>query len=480
VRAHPAGPLHAGIQAPPETAGPRPSDAAGLDELAPAVWPRHAARAGDGALELAGVDVRELAERYGTPLFVIDEDDFRGRAAEFAAAFGAESVHYAAKAFLCTEVARWVAAEGLSLDVCSGGELAVALRAGFPVERIALHGNNKSTSELVAAVEAGVGRVVLDSFHEIARLDAVARERGVVAPVLVRLTVGVEAHTHEFMATAHEDQKFGFAIAGGLDSDAAEAVRRVLKADGLRLVGLHSHIGSQIFDTEGFEVAAHRVVRFLAQLHKEHGADALAVLDTLDLGGGFGIAYRADETPLDVPQLAAELREIVKRECHAAEVDVPRIAVEPGRAIAGPGTVTVYSVGTLKDVPLGGGHRRRYVGVDGGMSDNIRTALYDARYDCRLVSRSSELDGSGEAVLCRVVGKHCESGDIVVRDCWLPADLAPGDLLAVAATGAYCYSMASSYNRLPRPAVVAVRDGAARVLLRRETDEDQFRLEVSG
>jgi diaminopimelate decarboxylase len=480
VRAHPAGPLHAGIQATPETAGPRPLDAAGLDELAPAVWPRHAVRAGHGALELAGVDVRELTERFGTPLFVIDEDDFRGRAAEFAAAFGAESVHYAAKAFLSTEVARWVAAEGLSLDVCSGGELAVALRAGFPAERIALHGNNKSTSELVAAVEAGVGRVVLDSFHEIARLDAVARERGVVAPVLVRLTVGVEAHTHEFMATAHEDQKFGFAIAGGLDSDAAEAVRRVLKADGLALVGLHSHIGSQIFDTEGFEVAAHRVVRFLAQLHKEHGADALALLDTLDLGGGFGIAYRADETPLHVPQVAAELREIVKRECHAAEVDEPRIAVEPGRAIAGPGTVTVYAVGTLKDVPLGGGHRRRYVGVDGGMSDNIRTALYDAQYDCRLVSRSSELDGSGEAVLSRVVGKHCESGDIVVRDCWLPADLAPGDLLAVAATGAYCYSMASSYNRLPRPAVVAVRDGAARVLLRRETDEDQFRLEVSG
>jgi diaminopimelate decarboxylase len=480
VRAHPAGPLHAGIQTPPETAGPRPPDAAGLDELAPAVWPRHAVRAGDGALELAGVDVRELAERFGTPLFVIDEDDFRGRAAEFAAAFGAESVHYAAKAFLSTEVARWVGAEGLSLDVCSGGELAVALRAGFPAERIALHGNNKSTSELVAAAEAGVGRVVLDSFHEIARLDAVARERGVVAPVLVRLTVGVEAHTHEFMATAHEDQKFGFAIAGGLDSDAAEAVRRVLTADGLVLVGLHSHIGSQIFDTEGFEVAAHRVVRFLAQLHKEHGADALAMLDTLDLGGGFGIAYRADETPLDVGQLAAELREIVKRECHAAEVDVPRIAVEPGRAIAGPGTVTVYTVGTLKDVPLGGGHRRRYVGVDGGMSDNIRTALYDARYDCRLVSRSSVLDGSGEAVLSRVVGKHCESGDIVVRDCWLPADLAPGDLLAVAATGAYCYSMSSSYNRLPRPAVVAVRGGAARVLLRRETDEDQFRLEVSG
>jgi diaminopimelate decarboxylase len=480
MRAHPAGPLHAGIQSPPETAGARPVDAAGLDELAPTVWPRSAVRGAGGALEIAGVDVRDLAERFGTPLFVLDEHDFRSRAAEFAAAFGASSVHYAAKAFLCTEVARWVAQEGLSLDVASGGELAVALRAGFPPERIALHGNNKSVEELVAAVEAGVGRVVLDSFHEIARLDAVARDRGVVAPVMIRVTVGVEAHTHEFIATAHEDQKFGFSIAGGAASSAAEAARRVLASDGLVLVGLHSHIGSQIFDTEGFEVAAHRVVRFLGQLHREHGADALGSLTTLDLGGGFGIAYRADETPLDVAELAEELRDIVKRECHEAELDVPEIAVEPGRAIAGPGTVTVYEVGTLKDVPLGGSTGRRYVSVDGGMSDNIRTALYDALYDCRLVSRSSVRDGSGEATLSRVVGKHCESGDIVVRDCWLPADLAPGDLVAVAATGAYCYSMASSYNRLPRPAVVAVRDGAARVLLRRETLDDQFRLEVSG
>jgi diaminopimelate decarboxylase len=480
VRAHPAGPLHAGIQAPPETAGTRPVDAGGLDELAPAVWPRNAERGPDGVVRIAGADVRDLAEEFGTPLFVLDEADFRSRAAEFAAAFGASAVHYAAKAFLSVEVARWVAQQGLSLDVASGGELAVALRAGFPAERIALHGNNKSVDELVAAVEAGVGRVVLDSFHEIARLDAVARERGVVAPVMIRVTVGVEAHTHEFIATAHEDQKFGFSIAGGEASDAAEAARRVLASDSLSLVGLHSHIGSQIFDTEGFEVAAHRVVRFLAQLHKEHGAGALGTLTTLDLGGGFGIAYREDETPLDVADLAAELRGIVKRECHAAELDVPQIAVEPGRAIAGPGTVTLYEVGTLKDVPLGGHTGRRYVSVDGGMSDNIRTALYDAVYDCRLVSRSSERDGTGEAALSRVVGKHCESGDIVVRDCWLPADLAPGDLLAVAATGAYCYSMASNYNRLPRPAVVAVRDGVARVLLRRETVEDQFRLEVSG
>ncbi|GAA1274752.1 diaminopimelate decarboxylase [Pseudonocardia aurantiaca] len=480
MRAHPAGPLHAGITLPPETAGPRPLDAAGLDEIAPSVWPRGAARGDDGALRVAGVDVRELAETYGTPLFVVDEADFRSRAAEFAASFGADAVHYASKAFLCTEVARWVAEEGLSLDVASDGELAVALRAGFPPERIAVHGNNKSITELVAAVEAGVGRIVVDSFLEIARLDAVARERGVVVPVMVRVTVGVEAHTHEFIATAHEDQKFGFSLAAGEASDAAEAVRRVLASDSLELVGLHSHIGSQIFDTEGFQVAAHRVVRFLGQLHKEHGGDALAALTTLDLGGGFGIAYRADETPVDVAELAEELRGIVKNECHAADLDVPQIAVEPGRAIAGPGTVTLYEVGTLKDVPLGGSSARRYVSVDGGMSDNIRTALYDAVYDCRLVSRSSERDGSGESVLSRVVGKHCESGDIVVRDCWLPADLAPGDLLAVAASGAYCYSMASNYNRLPRPAVVAVRDGEARVLLRRETPEDQFRLEVTA
>ncbi|SFN70362.1 diaminopimelate decarboxylase [Pseudonocardia ammonioxydans] len=491
MRAHPAGPLHAGLTPAPESAGPRPESAAELDHLAPAVWPRGAARGTDGVLRTAGVDVRDLAGRHGTPLFVLDEDDFRSRCAEFAAAFGASSVHYAAKAFLCTEVARWVAEEGLSLDVCSGGELAVAQRAAFPPERIALHGNNKSVEELAAAVDVGVGGIVLDSFDEIARLEAVAAERGATAPVLIRLTVGVEAHTHEYIATAHEDQKFGFSIAAAgdaKDSAALEAARRVLAARHLELVGLHSHIGSQIFDTEGFEAAARRVVKVLADLHTEHGADNLAALRTLDLGGGIGIAYRPGEAPLSMPALAEELRAIVKRECAAAGLDVPAIAVEPGRAIAGPGTVTLYEVGTIKDVPLGGGYSRRYVSVDGGMSDNIRTSLYDAEYDVRLVSRSSERDavqgGAGgapdgaEPVLSRVVGKHCESGDIVVRDCWLPADLAPGDLLAVAATGAYCYAMASGYNRLPRPAVVAVREGADRTLLRRETLEDQFRFEV--
>jgi diaminopimelate decarboxylase len=467
------------VHPPAETAGARPTTADDLDALAPAVWPRGARRGAAGSVELAGVDVRDLAEEFGTPLFAVDEADFRTRAAEFAAAFGASSVHYAAKAFLCTEVVRWVAEEGLSLDVCSGGELAVALRAGFPAERIAFHGNNKSVDELVAAVDAGVGCVVLDSFHEIARLDAVAHERGTTAPVMIRLTVGVEAHTHEFIATAHEDQKFGFSVAGGAVSDAAEAARRVLKAGALSLVGLHSHIGSQIFDTDGFEVAAQRVVRFLGLLHREHGPEALTPLRTLDLGGGFGIAYRAADRPLDIARVAAELRAVVARECGAAGLPTPEIAVEPGRAIAGPGTVTLYEVGTIKDVPLSGGVRR-YVSVDGGMSDNIRTALYDAVYDVRLVSRSSRQDGTAESALSRVVGKHCESGDVVVRDCWLPADLAPGDLLAVAATGAYCYSMASGYNRLPRPAVVAVRDGVARPVLRRETPDDLFRLEVGS
>ncbi|MQA12847.1 MAG: diaminopimelate decarboxylase [Pseudonocardiaceae bacterium] len=473
MRAHPAGPRHADVLAPPSTAGPPPAAAADLEALHPQVWPRGAQRDRDGVVALAGVDVRELAATYGTPLFVVDEDDFRGRCAEHAAAFGAPArVHYASKAFLCTEIARWVAAEGLGLDVCSGGELAVALYAGFPAERIALHGNNKSTAELDAALEAGLGAIVLDSFLEIARLDDLARRRGVVAPVLVRVTVGVEAHTHEFIATAHEDQKFGFSLATG---DAAEAIRRVLKSGGLGLIGLHSHIGSQIYDASGFEVAAHRMVGLLAAIRDEHGEDAAAAASVLDLGGGLGIAYRPEDDPMPPAELAGQLRSTVDAECRAAGLATPVLAVEPGRAIAGPGTVTLYEVGTIKDVRLGSNAVRRYVSVDGGMSDNVRTALYGASYDCRVVSRGSQ----APPAMSRVVGKHCETGDVVVRDCWLPADTAAGDLLAVAATGAYCYSMSSRYNLLPRPAVVAVRDGVHRPLLRRETMGDMMSLEVS-
>ena len=469
MRAHPAGPRSGELH----TDLPAQGAPADLNKLEPAIWPRGAARNDAGAINLAGVDVRDIAIRYGTPLMVVDEADFRSRCRDFADAFGgASGVHYAGKAFLCTEIVHWLDDEGLSLDVCTSGELALALRAGFPPPRIALHGSNKSLAELTGAVQAGIGAVVIDSFHEIARLAGLAEHRSPAeaVAVMVRVTVGVEAHTHEFIATAHEDQKFGFSLAGG---DAAEAVRRVVAQPGLRLIGLHSHIGSQIFDPSGFEVAAHRVVALLRQIVADHPALTGSIV-ALDLGGGLGIAYTAADDPPAPDVMAKSLLEIVTRECQIAGLAVPAVVVEPGRAIAGPGTITVYEVGTIKDVALDGGLVRRYVSVDGGMSDNIRTALYDADYTISLASRSSD----AHAVLCRVVGKHCESGDIVVRDCYLPADLAVGDLVAVAATGAYCYAMSSNYNRVPRPAVVAVRDARNRVLLRRETEDDLMLLET--
>ncbi|MGZ8179386.1 diaminopimelate decarboxylase [Williamsia sp. SKLECPSW1] len=472
MMAHPAGPRHAEGQTSRGDADGRAATVAEMGELPDHVWPRNARRDADGTVTLAGRSVHDLAADHGTPLFVVDEDDFRSRCADMLAAFGATGrVHYASKAFLCTEIARWVDQEGLSLDVCSGGELALALRAGFPAQRIALHGNNKSTEELEAAVAAGVGHVVVDSAVEIARLDAAAGAAGVVQDVLVRVTVGVEAHTHEFISTAHEDQKFGFSLGEGV---AMEAVRTVFAADNLRLVGLHSHIGSQIFDLDGFELAAHRVLGLLRDVIEEFGVDKTAQLSVLDLGGGLGISYVSGDDPPPVGQVAATLADIVTRQSEQLGLPRPILAVEPGRAIAGPGTVTLYRVGTVKDVAIGSGRHRRYVSVDGGMSDNIRTALYGAEYDVRLVSRASE----ATATRSRVVGKHCESGDIVVKDCWLPDDVAPGDLLAVAATGAYCYVMSSRYNMAARPAVVAVRDGASRTLLRRETLADLMSLEV--
>ena len=471
MNVHPAGPRHAGeIQH--EDTPPRPQNAADLLTLAPNVWPRNTVRGDDGQVRIAGVPVGELAGHYGTPLFVIDEADFRSRCREMADAFGGgRNVHYAAKAFLCSEIARWVAQEGLSLDVASGGELAVALHADFPAERIALHGNNKSVDELTAAVKAGIGYVVLDSLTEIDRLDAVAGEAGVVQNVMVRVTVGVEAHTHEFIATAHEDQKFGLSLASGA---AMEAVRRVFAAANLRLVGLHSHIGSQIFDVGGFELAARRVIGLMRDIVAEFGVERTAQIATVDLGGGLGISYLPQDDPPPVADLAAKLDAIVATESAAVGLPCPRLVVEPGRAIAGPGTITLYQVGTVKDVAVSGTAHRRYISVDGGMSDNIRTSLYGANYDVRLVSRAS----SAPAVLARIVGKHCESGDIVVREAWVPEDLTPGDLLGVAATGAYCYSMSSRYNLVGRPAVVAVRDGESRLVLRRETVDDLLSLEV--
>ncbi|MBF6172394.1 diaminopimelate decarboxylase [Nocardia blacklockiae] len=473
MSAHPAGPRHAEIPHAPNLPE-RPATPAQLIDLPANVWPRNASRDADGVVRLAGVPVSELAEQYGTPLFVVDEDDFRSRCRDMLRAFGEHArIHYASKAFLCGEVARWVRDEGLYLDVCSGGELAVALHAGFPAQRIALHGNNKSVGELEAAVTAGVGHVVVDSLIEIERLERVAGRAGVVQDVLVRVTVGVEAHTHEYISTAHEDQKFGFSIAGG---DAMEALTRVFDAENLRLVGLHSHIGSQIFEIDGFEISARRMLRLLRDAIDKFGVERTEQIHTLDLGGGLGISYLPSDDPPPLDDFAAKVRDLVSAEAAQIGLPTPEIAVEPGRAIAGPGTVTLYEVGTTKDVTLDAGARRRYVSVDGGMSDNIRPALYQADYDCRLVSRASD----APPVVARVVGKHCESGDIVIRDTWIPADVGPGDLVAVAGTGAYCYSMSSRYNLLTRPAVVAVRDGQARLILRRETVADLLSLEVEA
>ncbi|MCC5035552.1 diaminopimelate decarboxylase [Streptomyces sp. WAC 00631] len=458
--AHPAGPRHADVL--PE--GHYTAPPADLNALDPRVWSRTVTRDADGVATLGGIPVTRLAEEFGTPAYFLDEDDFRARCRAWHDAFGGEAdVFYAGKAFLSRAVVGWLHEEGLNLDVCSSGELTTALAAGMPAERIAMHGNNKTSDEIERAVTAGVGRIVLDSFQEIVRVAHIAERLGRRQRVQIRVTVGVEAHTHEFIATAHEDQKFGIALA---DGQAAEAVRRVLKLDSLELAGIHSHIGSQIFDMAGFEVSARRVVQLLAEVRDEHGVE----LPEIDLGGGLGIAYTSEDDPREPHEIARSLSDIVTRECAAAGLAVPRISVEPGRAIVGPTTFTLYEVGTLKELP----GLRTYVSVDGGMSDNIRTALYDAEYSVALASRVS----TAGPMLSRVVGKHCESGDIVVKDAFLPADLAPGDLLAVPATGAYCRSMASNYNHALRPPVVAVKDGKARVIMRRETEEDLLRLDV--
>jgi diaminopimelate decarboxylase len=471
--AHEAGALHAdGAHRGPSWLRP-PED---VNALVPALWAHSVHRGGGGALTVGGLDVREIARDFGTPAYVIDEDDFRSRARDFKQSFdevfrdlcGGADVYYAGKAFLCTAVARWIHEEGLGLDVCSGGELAVAIRAGFPGDRIGFHGNNKSVAEIETALRYGVGRIVVDSFEEIGRVAAAAERLDVVAPVMVRVTVGVEAHTHEYIATAHEDQKFGFSLASG---EAAEAVRRILEHPAyLSLLGLHSHIGSQIFDTSGFEVAARRVLGLHLDVTREHGIR----MAELDLGGGFGIAYTTQHDPSSPRDLATGMAEIVERECRADGVPIPRISIEPGRAIAGPSTFTLYEVGTVKEVLLDGDASRTYVAVDGGMSDNIRPALYDADYSCTIAGRVSQ----AAPTLARVVGKHCESGDIIVKDEFLPSDISTGDLLAVPGTGAYCRSLSSQYNHLPRPPVVAVRAGVAREIVRRETIEDLLALDV--
>ncbi len=436
----------------------------------PLIWPTSAARTSDGALSIGGVDVRELVAQYGSPLFVFDESQVRQAAKNYVSAFNCDDistkVYYAGKAFLTTTIARWVHEEGLGIDVCSEGELETALKAGVHASHILFHGNNKSVAELTRAVQGGVGRIAVDSLIEIERLNEIARTAGIVQHIYIRLTVGVEAHTHDFMATAHEDQKFGLSINSGA---AMAAVEAVLAADSLHLAGLHSHIGSQIFDASGFEIATHRVIEFAAQLRDTHDF----IVSELDVGGGMGIAYVFGDDPLDVAHMGKAILDIVRTECARVNLPIPKLAVEPGRAIIGSAGITVYEVGTVKPVDIDSGQVRTYISVDGGMSDNIRTALYDAEYTVELASRAS----TAEPILSRIVGKHCESGDIVVRDLHLPSDVAPGDLLAVAATGAYCRAMASNYNYLPRPAVVAVGESGRTVLLRRETLTDVLALD---
>ncbi|MGW2093248.1 diaminopimelate decarboxylase [Promicromonospora sukumoe] len=448
-----------------------------------APWSTGVGRLPDGALTIAGVDVRGLAAEHGTPAYVLDEADFRLRAhayrTAFETAFGAVGadvdVYYAGKALLTVAVARWAREEGLRVDTASSGELAVALRAEVPGAEIGLHGNNKSDAEILRALDAGVGRIIVDSLVEIERVAHLAAGRGVVAPVMVRVTTGVHAGGHEYIATAHEDQKFGLSVnaADGAESPAMAALLQVLKHPELKLLGIHSHIGSQILDPDGFEAAARVVLRLRADLAERSGV----LVDEVDLGGGYGIAYLPGDVALDPERVAKDIAQSVAGVCQELGTSLPRFSIEPGRAIVGPAGLTLYTVGTVKPVTVsadgGADFTRTYVSVDGGMSDNIRPALYGAAYHAEVVGRSS----AAETVLARVVGKHCESGDIVVHEVRLPADVRAGDLLAVAATGAYGRSMASNYNMLPRPPVVAVADGASRVLVRRETEDDLLGLD---
>jgi len=429
------------------------------------VWSRNAVRSPAGELEIAGVSASALVQQFGTPVYVVDEADVKGRARgireafdrEFARVGSAAKVYYAGKAFLSTEVARWVVGEGLNIDVCSGGELAVALAAGVEPARLGFHGNNKSLSEIDRAVGIGLGAIVIDSVIEISRVAEAATRHGRTQSVRLRINSGVHASTHEYLATAREDQKFGIPLV-----DAAAAVALIRAEPSLHFLGLHSHIGSQIFESDGFAEAARRLFALHAEL------SAIAPVPELNLGGGFGIAYTSADEALPVEELAARFADIVAAAAAEYDVPVPVIAIEPGRSVVGPSTTTLYTVGTIKDVLVEGTATRKYVSVDGGMSDNVRPALYAADYSVRLANRSSD----AAPALVRIAGKHCESGDIVVRADYLPSDVQPGDIAAVPATGAYGWAMASNYNYLGRPPVVAVLDGAARLIVRGETEDD--------
>lgn len=439
-----------------------------LNELDLKIWPRTAKRNAAGEIEIGSVGARELIRRHGSPLYVVDQEDFESRLMHTKRAFSdaaqrqgtSAKLYYASKALLTADVVRWVEQAGLSIDVSTGGELAVALAAGMPGERIGLHGNNKSLVEIGRAVSASVAAIVIDSEMEIERIASVATAQGKIQAVRLRVNSGVHAHTHEYLATAREDQKFGIAL-----SDVPDLVAKIRSHSNLRFLGLHSHIGSQIFVVDGFVAAAERLLDVHAELLKTGD------VPELNLGGGFGISYTNADRPMPIAEMAERICAAVAAKCKALGIPVPKLAFEPGRTIAGPAGVTLYTVGTIKDVVVsdqGAGAVRKYVSVDGGMSDNARPALYEAEYSASIASRTS----NATAALSRVVGKHCESGDIVVRHEYLPSDIAANDLLAVPATGAYCFSLSSNYNFLTRPAVVAVKGGVTKVLVRAETEQD--------
>lgn len=426
---------------------PQPSDPLQLDLLPSGT------QVGDTGLSVGGCDVAALAQRFGTPLFIYDEAYLRARAAELREAFGGQ-VAYASKAFLCRAMARLVAEEGLGIDVATGGELAVALEAGVDPSRIVVHGNNKSRAELSAALEAGVGRIVVDSADEIHRLAALAAGRATPQGIWLRITPGVEAHTHEFISTGQDDSKFGFTVSTGM---AARAVAAVADLPGIELLGLHAHIGSQVTRIESFAEAAEVIAAFAAPLG----------LPELCLGGGLGEAYLNGEQVPSITSWAQAIGEALGR---GGISPGTAVWVEPGRSLVAKAAITVYEVGTIKELE----GLRTYVAVDGGMSDNPRPVLYGAGYEAFLVREPK----APRPKAVRIVGKHCESGDVIVPDGYLPADVAVGDLLATPVTGAYGYSMASTYNRVPRPAVVFAAGGEARLVLRRETLEDLSALDV--
>ncbi len=413
--------------------------------------PDGAAVGEDGRLSIGGCDVVELARRFGTPLFVYDEAHLRARCREAVAAFG-EGVAYASKAFLCLAMARLAYEEGMHIDVATGGELHVALAAGVPADRLVLHGNNKSVDELRAARVAGVGRIVVDSFDELERLAALHAEDGLRSKVLIRATPGVEAHTHEFVRTGQLDSKFGFGVPSGA---AARAVARAQDSPAVELVGVHMHIGSQVFVADFF----HQAVELVAPYVREMG------LPELSIGGGLGVAYVEGEEAPTITEWGAA----IVSACRAAGLDA-RVSAEPGRSIVAQAAVTLYTVGTIKEVP----HVRTYVSVDGGMSDNPRPVLYGSGYEAFL-PRAATADRPRRV---RIVGKHCESGDVLVREAQVPADIAVGDVLATPVTGAYGHSMGSNYNKVLRPAVVFVGDGRAREVVHRESYADLLRNDV--